>query len=85
MAIANLIAFNAREHSTKSASVQLSGSPEDVVQLTIGQRKYTFNGEGRLVVETLIESCISVDNRGCCATLGNNNGCCMPTEFKSED
>jgi hypothetical protein len=85
MAIANLSAYNAIEHSVKSVNVILSGSPEDVIQLTIGQHKYTFNAEGRLVVETLVESCISVDNRGCCATLGNNNGCCVPTDFKSED
>jgi hypothetical protein len=83
--IANLVAFNAREHNTKSTSIQLSGSPEDLVQLSIGQHRYTFNGEGKLVVETLVESCISIDNRGCCATIGNNGGCCTPTDFKTED
>lgn len=77
--------YNAMEHSTKSTSVQLSGSPEDVVQLTIGQHKYTFNGDGRLVVETHIETCANTyHNAGCCAQPAQNYNC-MPTDFKTED
>ena len=85
MAIANLITYNASTLKTQSISLELSGNPQDVTQLTIGSYRYTFNGDGRLVVETRIESCVNIDTRGCCATIGNNGGCCTPTEFKSED
>jgi len=80
---ANLITYNVRMHNTKSTSVELSGNPDDVIQLTIGEHKYTFNIFGNLVEETRVEGRINISiGNNSCATVPNYY---IPTEFKSKD
>ena len=80
---ANLIAFNAVEGHTSSGSVEFSGNPNDVIQLTIGGYKYIFDNTGKLQHSSDIQTCINInDQKGTCAEISRNT--CNPTFSKSE-
>ena len=73
---ANLIAFNAVEGRTSSGSVEFSGNPNDVIQLTIGVNKYIFDSTGRLQYSSENQSCINNDQKGTCAEILFNKNYC---------
>ena len=74
--IANLIAFNTVEGRTSSGSVEFSGNPNDVIQLTINGRKYIFDYEGKLQYSSEVQSCSSNVSASVCATFPDRNGRC---------
>jgi hypothetical protein len=74
---ANLIAYNSKSIGKISeASVEYNAlNPDDVIELTIGLKKYCFDSNGKLVSSTEIQTCY----------LLNNHMGCAPTYSKTED
>lgn len=83
--IANLIAFNAVLGRTSSGSVEFSGNPNDVIQLTIGEYKYIFDSTGKMQYNSENQSC-NIPNLGkyCCAYIPPMLSC-EQIKFNSED
>jgi hypothetical protein len=82
---ANLVAYNNRSIGKISeASVEFTGDPDDVIQLTIGLKKYCFNSDGKLVIEGEIQTTYSVNNHMSCSQSLQQISC-SPTISKTED
>lgn len=79
---ANLVAYNnAGRGKISEASVEYNANdPEDVIQLTIGTRKYLFNSVGELQSSIEMGSCMSNAPKVTCASFTNpEHGTCKPS------
>lgn len=70
----NLLTYNALDKTTKTTSHQVSGSPEDVIQLTIGLNKYTFTADGKLINVDVVQTnyVVSRNSAHTCAVFSGN-------------
>ncbi len=71
---ANLVAYNTVEGKTSSSSVEFTGNQNDMIQLTIGTRKWFFDHQGNLLSSTENQTCINTNNqKGTCASFNSDN------------
>lgn len=83
---ANLVAFNAVEGKTSSGSVEFSGSPNDVIQLTIGAHKYIFDSDGKLRSSSEPQTCINFNApKVSCDSISNSDNSIPNRKFTPYD
>ena len=66
---ANLVVLNAVDGRTSEGSVEFSGNPNDVIQLTINGNMYTFNGIGIMQNVNKIASCVNLNSHSSCVQI----------------
>jgi hypothetical protein len=77
--------LTAYEPNGRGQSSQASVEYNDVIELTINNRKYRFDNEGNLLNQTQIMSCVTQSPKICCSQPRTEISCYSVIKTISED